>query len=42
MYSEVSKKYQEVSTILFNDYQQSVGEWTRNSRHSEKGEDINV
>lgn len=33
-YNEVSKKYNKVSMILFNDQQRLVGEWTRNSRHA--------
>ena len=42
MYNEVSKKYNEVSINLFKDHQRLVGEWTRNSRHLEGGEEMKV
>lgn len=42
MYNEVSKKYKEVGINLFCDHQWLVGEWTRNSRHLERGEEVRV
>ncbi|MGE7691343.1 hypothetical protein ACQKMI_19295 [Lysinibacillus sp. NPDC097214] len=42
MYNEVSKKYNEVSTNLFEDHQRLVGEWTRNSRYLERREKMKV
>jgi len=42
MYNQVSKKYKEVSTNLFYEHLWLVGEWTRHSRHLERGEEMKV